>query len=95
MLIEIIQVQVEYARLSKKGLKHIYYRKRKVARLQCDSCNKVFERPAKQMDYRRLAKDYTHVCPDCDPKRFAQSKGVESRRFWNTTVDLDLGIGDL
>jgi hypothetical protein len=44
------------------------------------------------MDYRRLDAGYTHVCPNCKPKQFAQNKGVESRRFWNTTADLDIGI---
>ena len=44
------------------------------------------------MDHRRLSPEYTHVCPNCNPKQYAQSKGVERRRFWNTTVDLDIDI---
>jgi hypothetical protein len=47
------------------------------------------------MDPKRLSDEYAHVCPSCDNKRFAQSKGVERRRFWNITVDSDLDITDL
>jgi hypothetical protein len=95
MLLEIYQIRIEYSRNSKKGKSHAYFRKRSVARLLCDSCGTTFERPVKQMDPRRLTDEHTHVCPTCDTKRFAQSKGAESRRFWNTTVDRDIGLGDL
>jgi hypothetical protein len=92
MLIEIKQVQTEYTRLSKNGKEHSYFRNRSTAVLQCDSCFTTFERPVREMDSKRLGAGYTHVCPNCNPKQFAQSKGVEGRRFWNTTVDLDVDI---
>jgi hypothetical protein len=47
------------------------------------------------MDPKRLSNEYAHVCSGCDSKRFAQTKGVERRRFWNITVDSDLDITDL
>lgn len=95
MLLEIYQVRIEYSRNSKTGKTHTYFRKRSMARLLCDGCGTIFERAVKQMDPRRLTDEHTHVCPTCDTKRFAQSKGAESRRFWNTTVDRDIGLGDL
>lgn len=95
MLLEIYNLRIEYSRTSGQGKVHAYFRNRKMARLLCDSCQAAFERPVGQMDPRRLTRDHTHICPNCDTKRFAQSKGVENRRFWNTTVDLDKGIDEL
>ena len=95
MFISIQQVQKEYQRPSKGGKFHTYYRKHKVAVLQCDSCNTQFERRVRDMDPRRLTADYLHVCGKCDQKRYAQSKGVENKRFWNTTVDLDRDIDSI
>lgn len=95
MLLEIYNVQTQYSRTSNRGTVHTYFRTRKMARLLCDSCQATFERPVGQMDYRRLTQDHTHICSKCDTKRFAQSKGVESRRFWNTTVDRDIDIDSL
>ena len=34
-------------------------------------------------DQKRLNNFYVHVCPNCDPKRFAQRKGVEQRKLLN------------
>jgi hypothetical protein len=95
MLLEIYQCRIEYTRLSKKGTPHTYFRNRKVALLCCDCCKTKFERPVKEMDHRRLTSNNTHVCANCNPKQFAQNKGVESRRFWNTTVDLDKDIDSI
>jgi hypothetical protein len=92
MLIKVYQIQVEYTRTSKNKKEHMYYRNQNVALLQCDACSKKFERRVSQMDPRRLNTKYVHVCSECNPKQFAQSKGVENRKFWNTTVDLDLDI---
>jgi hypothetical protein len=92
MLIEVYQVQVEYTRTSKNKKIHRYYRNQNMALLQCDACGERFERRASQMDPRRLNSKYTHVCSNCEPKKFAQRKGAEGRRFWNTTVDLDVDI---
>ena len=33
-----------------------------------------------------------HVCPSCNPKQFAQAKGVERRRLWNIPVDSDIKL---
>jgi hypothetical protein len=95
MLLEIYQVRVEYSRTSSRGISHKYHRTHKVALLQCDCCGTRFERRANQMDPRRLSTEHVHICPDCPSKKFAQNKGAESRRFWNTTVDLDIGLEDL
>ena len=92
MLLKVYLQKKEYTRKSKNGHIHTYYRNQSVAVLKCDSCNIEFERPVKKMDHRRLGSEYTHVCPNCNPKQFAQNKGVESRRFWNTTVDLEIEI---
>ena len=95
MLLKIYYVRTEYSRLSKHGIQHTYFRNCKTALLLCDNCNTKFERLVSQMDHRRLTPDHTHVCPMCNPKKFAQHKGVEARRFWNTTVDADKDIDEL
>ena len=95
MLVRVQLVQKEYTRLSKKGIAHKYVRTSQVALLLCDSCGSQFERPVKNMDPRRLSKDCCHVCPNCNQKKFAQKKGVEQRKFWNTTVDLDIDLGSI
>lgn len=38
------------------------------------------------MDPKRLTNNVYHVCGDCDAKKFAQEKGVESRRVWDMPV---------
>ena len=95
MLLEILSIRTEYSRNSKGGNTHKYYRTRKEARLRCDSCGQEFIRPVSKIDPKRLSNEYAHVCSSCDGKRFAQTKGVERRRFWNITVDSDLDITDL
>ena len=47
------------------------------------------------MDPRRLTVEHSHVCAECNQKQYAQSKGVENKRFWNTTVDLDRDIDSI
>jgi hypothetical protein len=95
MLVEIREIQKEYSRLSKAGTAHQYVRTHKVAVLQCDCCKKEFTRRVREIDPRRLTADHVHVCPACNPKQYAQSKGAESKRFWNTTVDLDRDIDSI
>lgn len=95
MLIEIQKVKKEYQRLSKQGKSHSYFRTHEVAVLRCDCCAVQFERRTRDMDPRRLTADQAHVCNTCDQKRYAQRKGVENRRFWNTTVDLDQNIDSI
>lgn len=92
MFIEIRTIRIEYTRPSKSGKPHAYYRNRNIAVLKCDCCGVEFQRPVSQMDRRRLNNEYSHVCPNCDGKKFAQSKGVERRKFWNITVDTDKSI---
>jgi DNA-directed RNA polymerase subunit RPC12/RpoP len=94
MLVRLYTQQVEYIR-SKRGKPYPYHRTHGVALLRCDCCGSEFERRVSQIDPRRLTDEHRHVCPNCPSKKFAQSKGVESRRFWNTTVDLDQDINEL
>ena len=61
-------------------------RKRTVIVFRCDSCQGVFRREKGAMNPKRLNNNYYHVCADCDPKKFAQSKGVEARRVWDMPV---------
>lgn len=93
MLVKIYKVQKEYTRTSKNGNVHKHTRSSQVAVLRCDSCGVEFERPVKNIDPRRLNKDCLHVCPNCNPKQFAQKKGAERRKFWNTRVGLDIDLG--
>jgi hypothetical protein len=95
MLIKLFQIQIEFLRPSKKGKAHSYYRNRTMALLKCDCCGKEIERRTSEMDHRRLTADHNHVCFGCDPKKFAQGKAVESRNFWNTTVDLDIDVDSI
>lgn len=92
MYIESKKVVHQYQRVSKHGKNHTYNRTTTVLVFTCDNCDKTFERPQGQIDPRRASNDYYHVCADCDPKRFAQSKGVERRRMWNIPVNSDLKI---
>jgi len=72
-----------YVRTSKKGNVHTYNRKKRVVIFRCDSCQEVFHRDKGAMDPNRLNNNYYHVCGCCDVKKFAQSKGVESRKVWD------------
>jgi hypothetical protein len=95
MFIEIKKVKTEYTRLSKTGMSHTYTRLKSLVILECDSCNTKFERELASMDHRRIDNHYHHVCSNCDAKRFAQKKGVERRKLWDTSVDSDLSISRL
>lgn len=95
MLIKLFQTQIEYSRASKHGTDHKYYRNRNMALLRCDCCRGTFERRVSEMDHRRLTTKHLHVCSGCDQKNFAQGKAVESRNFWNTTVDLDIDVDSI
>lgn len=87
MFIKTRKVTTEYTRPSKLGKSHAYVKTKTLAVFKCDSCGVTFERPAAKMDPKRLNDEYSHVCPDCDSKRFAQKKGVERRKLWDTPVD--------
>ena len=92
MLISTKKVTTIHTRNSKLKNAHPYSRVKTVAVLQCDSCQSLFEREQGRMDHRRVSTQYYHVCPNCNPKQFAQKKGVERRQFWNTPVDSDIKI---
>ena len=92
MIKETRTVTTEYTRTSKLKKSHGYTRTKTVAVIECDSCRSLFERDVGTMDRRRLDNGYYHVCSNCNPKKFAQNKGVEHRRFWNMPVDSDIDI---
>ena len=49
-----------------------------------------------QVDPKRLSDEYSHVCPKCEPKRFAQKAGVKQRKKLNLTVDsMDVDLSKL
>jgi hypothetical protein len=75
-----------YYRTSKYGTIHAYMRKKTVLIFQCDCCQGYFKRDKGNMDSKRVNNNVYHVCGDCDAKKFAQSKGVESRMIWNIPV---------
>lgn len=95
MLIKVYQAEKEYTRASKKGIEHSFKRKHSMAVLICDCCGTQFERRVRDMDHRRVSSDHYHICPACPSKKVAQKKAVESRKFWNTTVDNDIDINSL
>ena len=95
MFVEIQKIQTEYNRLSKHGRSHTYCRSKTVAILRCDACQDTFQRDLGSTDKKRLSNQYRHVCSSCDQKSFAQRIGVESRNFWNISVDTDLNISNI
>lgn len=84
-----------YVRKSKKGKSHPYKRERSYAIFECDSCHNEFRREKGKVDAKRLDNFYEHVCPDCDPKRFAQRKGVEQRKRLNLPVNSKIRIDEI
>jgi hypothetical protein len=88
-------VRTTYNRISRLGNPHIYYRDKTIVVLECDCCKTVFKRELGKMDHDRLSNDYYHVCQNCDVKRFAQEKGVESKRIWDMPASSLKRIGRL
>jgi len=86
---------MHYVRKSRLGVEHSYSRTKTLAVLKCDACSNNFEREQGKMNYRRVSIGYQHVCPNCNQKQFAQSRGVESRKLWNLPVDSDIKINKL
>ena len=84
-----------YVRKSKTGKSHTYKRIRSYALFQCDECHNDFKREKGKVDPKRLDNFYVHVCPDCDPKRFAQRKGVEQRKLLNLPAGSDIRIDEI
>ena len=92
MFIGTIQVTSKYKRKSKLGKEHSYKRVKTVVQLRCDNCDTVFTRDLKNINRTRLNNSYFHVCNDCDPKRFAQRKGVEQKKIWDLPTNADIEI---
>jgi len=92
MYIDSRKIVKQYQRTSKQGVVHNYTRTLTMLIFTCDNCNARFERTRGEIDPRRVSNDYYHVCSNCNPKQFAQSKGVERRRMWNTSVNSDIKI---
>ena len=89
------KVQSTFTRTSKLGKEHVYSRIKTLAVFGCDNCQTIFAREVGQVDPKRLSNNYYHVCADCNPKQFAQKKGIENRKFWSTSVDSDLDISKI
>jgi hypothetical protein len=83
----------QYLRHSKCGHEHTFYRKKTIAVFRCDNCDKLFQRDLKHMDRKRLSNNYFHCCANCDPKRFAQRKGVEQKKIWDMPASTELPVG--
>ena len=95
MLIQTKKVTTEYTRPSKFNKSHTYTRTKTIAVIQCDNCQSLFEREQGKMSKQRISTDYYHVCPNCNPKQFAQKRGVERRQIWNLSADSDLDISKI
>lgn len=93
MFIKREQIETIYTRTSKLGVEHNYKRNKTVLVFRCDNCDEIFTRDAKLVDPRRTSNNFFHVCSNCDPKRFAQKKGVERRQVWDMHVSTDLPVG--
>jgi len=77
---------VNRVRVSKLGNEHYYNREKTVVVFRCDCCKEIFRRDRQRMNPKRLNNNFYHVCGTCDAKKFAQSKGVESRMIWDMPV---------
>jgi uncharacterized protein with NRDE domain len=95
MLIQTKKVTTEYTRTSKFNKSHTYTRTKTIVVIQCDSCQSLFERDQGKMDRQRVSSDYYHVCSNCNPKKFAQRRGVERRQMWKLSADSDIDISKI
>lgn len=89
MFIELKTAVNQYNRVSKLGKIHAYQRKKTLVILRCDNCDLIFGRDLKKMNRKRISDNYFHCCSSCDVKRFAQKKGIERKKMWDLSVDLD------
>ena len=85
----------EHVRQSSKGRYHPYKRRKTICRFICDACEKEFVRDKGSIDPKRLSNHYDHVCLACDPKRFAQKKGVAKRKKLDLPADGLITIDEL
>jgi protein-arginine kinase activator protein McsA len=93
MFLKIETQENQYLRHSKCGLEHAFSRKKTLALFRCDNCDSEFQRDLKHMDRKRLSNNYFHCCSGCDPKRFAQRKGVEQKKIWDMPASTTLPVG--
>ena len=93
MFLKIETQENQYLRRSKCGREHTFIRKKTVAVFRCDNCDQGFTRDLKHMDRKRLSNNYFHCCTSCDPKRFAQRKGVEQKKIWDMPASVELPVG--
>lgn len=84
-----------HERKSKLGNIHQYERKKTILVLRCDCCGEVFRRDKGSMNPKRTNNNVYHVCSNCDAKRFAQEKGVETRHIWDMPVSSLKKLGQL
>jgi hypothetical protein len=82
MVINTEYITSHYTRTSKLGNVHTYYRNKTIIVLRCDSCGLLFKRDKGSIAPTRLTNQFYHVCSNCNAKKFAQEKGVESRKIW-------------
>ena len=92
MFIKKEQIENKFSRKSKLGKEHKYLRTKTVLLFRCDNCDETFSREAKTVDPRRISNNFFHVCKNCNPKSFAQKKGVERRKVWDMHVSTDLPV---
>jgi hypothetical protein len=93
MFLKIRTESSKYNRISKTGLEHTYTRSKTIAVFRCDECEETIERDLKHVDKKRLSNNYFHCCANCDPKRFAQRKGVEQKKIWDMPASITLPVG--
>ena len=92
MFIKKYKQRTTYTRRSKTGVLHEYHRDKTVAVFRCDECDQEFNRDLKHIDSKRLSDHYFHVCSNCDPKRFAQRKGIERKKIWDMPASSTLPV---
>lgn len=93
MFITLRKEKNTFVRKSKKGVEHHYIRYSTIAIFRCDQCDKTIERPLKKVHSKRLSNRYFHCCSDCEPKKFAQRKGVEQKKIWDLPASSELPVG--
>jgi hypothetical protein len=95
MFIKSHQKKRSFTRESKLGKNHIYWREYTVLLFRCDNCSQLFERERGSMNPNRINNHYFHCCSSCDPKKFAQRKGIERRTIWDKPVSSTADISKL
>ena len=95
MFLKQSQIITEHTRQSKNGHLHTYSRKKTILVFRCDNCRVEFTRDKGSMDPKRVNNNVYHVCNNCNAKKFAQSKGIESKHIWDMPVSSLKTLGQL